>query len=234
MKAMTCRSGIFAVAFALSGCAAMEDSMRDTMGHPSPAVAMYAAQLQFAHATCAPRMPGLDPDKSASFSTVSGERGLATAHYMQNYPEFRQGLAEALGKYRATYNGMPQYRRDAFCAAYASDVAGSGGTFRMTGRSDRFRTYFSPPTAEAHERARKGAMVLGVLSLGATAAGVRQADRGNFDGASSLNQVGGQLADGIATPNASSACNSYRPFTQAAAPAGSGVWQQYHSIRSCN
>ena len=207
------------------------------LGQPSPAVAMYAAQVQFAHDMCKSEDYLEDPVNSERFVTMSGNRGISLPHYLKNYPEFVRYLRIASVKYQSNGDKMSQTEKALFCSGYNSDIGRNQSTIVTIQNSMDFRKYFSPPSEaflESRQESRQtGAIAIAVLSVGMTAAGIRQTDKGNFSGAERLYQVGGVLADGISGSEISVPCASYPHFTYSDTLAGNQVWRSYSSIQDC-
>lgn len=219
------------LALGLGGCGSLAQMDREMLGQPSPAVAMYAVQVQFAHNMCSAAGHVPDADASARFVTMSAVRGLALTHYKETYPEFSRYLAQSAATYDRVGASLTPDQRARFCQAYSRDVQTRKSAVGIIQTSGDFQKYFSPPSDAFLARSRKGAAGLMVLSAAATVGGIRQADRGNFDAAHGLNAAGGTLAGSVAEHRAAAYCPAYAPFANA--PADSAVWQSYHSLQSC-
>jgi hypothetical protein len=207
------------------------------LGDPTPALPIYAAQVRHAHDAC--QAAGLVDDAKAgdAFYANAVERGLQLAYYRKHVPAFGPALDAVGERYRQAWATMDATERQAFCAGYLDDVRWSAATWRLPviQASDRFRSTFSPPSAQRVERAKAANMLLGVLSLGATAAGVNQTSQHDFAAAHDLNAAGGALAQGMADPSARPpGCAAYAPFVAMNQRLTAADVRSYHSIRSCD
>ena len=219
----------------VAGCAQVEAIDRGLIGTPSPSVAMYVAQLRFAQSACQSEGLLQNPDASAKFVSSSAERGIAVSQYAKHAPVFLTYVNDATGKYTAARSRMSSAEKEAFCQDFSSDVARAPGGTRTFQRSMDLQGYYSPPTGAAIERNEGAAILVGALSIGATAAGVAQADNGNFAGADRLNSVGAGLSGAVQSQDTPKAkyCASYAPFAKATSPSFDPVWKKYHSIQGC-
>ena len=221
----------------VASCAAIIEHDAEMLGQPSQAVAMYSAQVQFAHEVCENHVD--DQSKSERFVTMSAKNGLSISHYVKNYPEFAIFLSETTGKYQTKWAGMTQNEKAEFCERYDVDVE-KFRTMRVIQNSIDFRSHFSPPTDEyvrkMENRAVVGGLILGAISAGSAIEGVRETNRGNFSRAQesfSITSDVGQIMSGASTMTEANFCPSYRPFVNASAPSSHPVWKIYHSIQQC-
>lgn len=223
--------------FVMASCAAINEHDAEMLGQPSQSVAMYSAQVQFAHEVCGIQVD--DASESERFVTMSAQNGLSISHYVKNYPEFVIFLNEFTDKYRARWASLTQNEMDEFCQRYSADVE-KFRTMRVIQNSIDFRSHFSPPTDEyvrkMENRAVVGGIVLGAISAGSAIEGVRETNRGNFTRAqnrfSTTSDVG-QIISGASTMTEAKFCPAYRPFMNASAPPRDDVWKTYHSIQHC-
>lgn len=227
-------TSLVAVALGLASCGSIAERDRGMLGRPSPAVAMYAAQVQFAHDMCKSEGYLEDPVKSERFVTMSGNRGLSLSHYLKNYPDFVGYLEIASVKYQSSRARMSQAEKARFCSGYNNDISKNQSAIAIVQKSMDFQKYFSPPTDAFLESSQQGAVALAVLSVGASVAGIQQTNKGNFSASESLNQVGGILADGLPGSEILISCAAYTPFTNSDTPAGNQVWRSYNSIQDCS
>lgn len=221
---------------ALASCGAIEEHDRGMLGQPSRAVAMYAAQVQFAHDVCEGHV---NASESARFVTMSGRNGLSLTHYQRNFPEFVGYLNEASRKYGASWGNLTPVEREQFCQGYSSDVEGFR-TLQVVQNSINFQRYFSPPSDEflrsAEQRAVVGGSVLGAAALVSAAGGVSDVRSGNYTRAQqrfSRTSAAGEVMSNAATISEVNFCSFYQPFMGANAPIGAAVWRTYHSIQKC-
>lgn len=221
---------------ALASCEAINEHDRGMLGQPSRAVAMYSAQVQFAHDACGSHV---DASESARFVTMSARNGLSLAHYQRQYPEFTSFLNEASRKYKAGWESMMPAERDKFCQQYSSDVEGFR-TIRVVQNSMDFQRYFSPSSDQfvrnAEQRAVAGGVILGAVAITSATGGIKDINSGNYNRSQqrfSTTSAAGELMASMATTFEANYCPSYRPFMDASAPAGHAIWRTHHSIQQC-
>lgn len=215
------------ISLALAGCD-LAQMHKDNAGSPSPAVAMFAAQYDFATEVCTEVPEELESRRELTQRVLIQYRDV----YM-TYPSFTKSLGESKAKYRKAWDSAGAQGRAAFCRDYYQELETT--TVSMASRrGEAFRSYFSPPSQAALERQASAGVLLGVASIAASAGSVAQVDNGNFAGAGRLNDAGQIMADAM-SGNAPRAgyCRAYDHFMQAGAPASHGVWKRYQSLKSC-
>jgi hypothetical protein len=144
-------------------------------------------------------------------------------------------MAESSSKFSAARTKMSTADKKNFCREFSADAKRTSGSIRTIQKSIDIKNYYSPPTGAALEGSEVGAIAVAILSIGVTAAGVRQADKGNFAGAGRLNSAGRGLSDAVQSQDvpAGKFCRAYAPFTKFSSPSTDAVWKKYHSIQSC-
>lgn len=208
----------------------MEERNREWAGTPSPAVAMFAAQSDFAGEMC-PAAPEALKSRESLTKKVR-HAGLMVDTYV-TYPAFAQSLAKSRERYRAAWASMSANEKTAFCSEYYQELSTVNASMAHLD-ADALRMHFSPPSQAARDRQQAAGLLLGAASVAATAGGIAQVDNKNFDGAARLNSAGGVLANAIPGDISSPRyCPAYEHFTRHDAPGGHGTWKRYVSIRSC-
>lgn len=219
-----------ALSLAVAGCAGMEQRNKDWSGTPSPSVAMFAAQSDFAGEAC-PAVPASLKRREELTKKVF-ESTLMLYVYMDD-PSFARSRAESVARYRSSWPAMSASEKTAYCNEYYQEIS-TVTTSMASIDAAKFKEYFSPPSQAALDRQAKEGLLIAAASVAATAGGVAQTDNENFDGAGRLNSAGQALAGAIAANSTRPGnCPAYGHFTQHAAPAGSSAWKRYVSLRSC-
>lgn len=185
-------------------------------GEPTPALAMYAAQTQFASDKCVSEGLTEDVKGAASFLKYFN-RGIQLRLYSKKDTEFVANLSTYLTKYGEAWNTSKKGARRKFCSDFNSDItAKNEGYFRWFMPVTYFRTKFSPISEAAGKRKRKLAVIASVAGgVATTSAGfsaghdaVSSAKAGDFATSNqqmaesrSINQLGLALVrSGTATP----------------------------------
>lgn len=204
------------------------------IGNPTPALALYVAQVEFAHKNCE-----LAPTKQNSrFYEWAARRGLMLDEYRKKDEDFSRAESIFLERFHHGWLQQNEDQKAAFCNAYTEDVhwARDSGRLKILNASDRFRSHFAPLSQERIDRARKASIFAGVLSLGFTAAGVNQASQHDFSTASQFNNYGAAFAYLVNDPSAvgQTPCESYLPFLLANVRPEKINFDTYYSIRECS
>ena len=204
------------------------------IGNPTPALALYVAQVEFAHQSC-----GLEPTKQNNrFYEWAIRRGLMLDEYRRKDEDFSRAENVFLENFQESWLQQSEEKRAAFCSTYTDDVrwANDRNRLRILNVSDRFRAHFAPLSQERIDRARKASIFAGVLSLGFTAAGVNQARQHDFSTASQFNNYGAAFAYLVNDPSAVSQtpCESYLPFLLANVRPEKVNFDTYYSIKECS
>lgn len=187
------RSGMLGIAFcqlllALPGEVAAKDlGMFD--GEPSPALAMYAAQVNFAENECLANDLVQDGNDAAKFLKYFNN-GTQLRHYQKKAEDFAQSFNASSSNYRSAWQRADQADRAKFCEGFAADIAKkkSLGFFRWATAIGYFRAKFSPLSELAAKRKRKigsvvsvvGAVASTAATLSAGADAVSSAKAGNW------------------------------------------------------
>lgn len=203
------------------------------IGNPTPALALYVAQVEFAQKNC-----GLEPTKQNNrFYEWAVRRGLMLDEYRKKDEDFSRAEGILLKHFQDAWSLQSEEQKAAFCNAYAGDVnwAKDRSRLKILNVSDRFRTHFSPLSQERLDRARKASIFAGVLSLGFTVAGVNQANQHDFSTASQFNDYGAAFAYLVNDPSAvdRTPCRTYLPFLLANISPERIKFDSYYSIREC-
>lgn len=203
------------------------------IGNPTPALALYVAQVEFAHENC-----GLEATKqNERFYEWAVKRGLMLAEYRKKDGYFSQAEKIFLEGFQSGWIPLDEDGRKRFCSSYAEDVGWAKDRSRLgiLNVSDRFRSHFAPLSQERIDRARKASIFAGVLSLGFTAAGINQVNQHDFATARQFNNYGAAFAHLINDPSAISQtpCESYLPFLLANVRPEEIAFDAYYSIRDC-
>ena len=211
-------------------------SSRDNgiIGNPTPALALYVAQAEFAHKIC-----GLEPTKKNDrFYEWAIRRGLMLDEYRKKDEYFSRAESVFLERFQNGWPLLDPASKANFCRAYTDDVdwAKDRGRLGILNVSDRFRSHFAPLSQERIDRARKASIFAGVLSLGFTAAGINQVNQHDFATASQFNNYGAAFAHLINDPSAISQtpCESYLPFLLANVKPEEVTFGTYYSIKECS
>lgn len=215
---------------AVSACN-IEQNNKEWAGAPSPAVAMLAAQSKFTGDVCLGAPQSL---KRREDLTKKVRDAILMVETYKMYPTFLQSMSEASDKYNKTWSLMSGREKTNFCEEYYRELSTTTASMASVD-ADRMRTFFSPPSDAALKRQALGAVALGAISIAASAGGITQTNKGNFDGAGRLNDVGRAAASVM--PSGSSErigyCAAYEHFTQYGSPVGHKTWRQYRSLASC-
>ncbi|ULB09174.1 hypothetical protein ORIO_04440 [Cereibacter azotoformans] len=215
---------------AVSACNT-EQNNKEWAGAPSPAVAMFAVQSNFASDVCLGAPQSL---KRREDLTQKVRDAMLMVETYKVYPTFVQSMNEAGDKYKKTWSLMSDHEKTDFCEDYYQELAITTASMASVD-ADKMRTFFSPPSDTALKRQALGAVALGAISVTASAGGITQSNKGNFDGAGRLNDVGRAAASVM--PSGSSErigyCAEYEHFTQHGSPVGHKTWRQYRSLASC-
>lgn len=229
-------SALFVFLF-MTGCAGTGihgDGKYDNgiIGNPTPAVALYAAQAGFAREVCA--LPSTKENER--FYEWAVRRSMMLDEYRRKDHQFSRLEQSFITKYKEGWANTDIDKNINFCRGYIDDVewAKNSNRFRIVNRSEQFRNYFSPLSQERIEMARNANIVLGVLSLGSTVAGVNQARQGDFSSAKQLNNYGSVLAHSMSSPGMidNLPCQSFLPFLKANLDVDI-TYDTYYSIRDC-
>ena len=211
-------------------------SSRDNgiIGNPTPALALYVAQVEFAHKNC-----GLESTKQNDrFYEWAVRRGLMLDEYRKKDEYFSRAERVFFEEFQDGWLHQDQENRASFCKNYTDDVlwARDRGRLGILNVSDRFRSHFAPLSQARIDRARKASIFAGVLSLGFTAAGINQVNQHDFATASQFNNYGAAFANLINDPSAISQtpCESYLPFLLANIKPEEIAFDTYYSIKECS
>lgn len=204
------------------------------IGNPTPALALYVAQVEFAHKNC-----GLELNKqNERFYEWAVKRGLMLNEYREKDQDFAQAEEVFINKFQESWVQLDEERRKSFCKAYTGDVdwARDRNRLRILNVSDRFRSHFAPLLQERIDRAKRASIFAGVLSLGLTTAGINQASQHDFATASQFNTYGAAFAQLANDPSTvrQTPCESYLPFLLANVRPEVIVFDTYYSIRECS
>ena len=139
-------------------------------GDPTPAMAMYAAQIRFSAEKCVAE--GFTADVKGVASLVKYfDRVARLRLYEKKNPDFARNLESFMGNYSAAWNTADQDTRQTFCSGFNDELAvKNDGLFRWVTPIEYFRRQFSPPSLADIERQRKLAGLASVLSAAATTA----------------------------------------------------------------
>jgi hypothetical protein len=139
-------------------------------GEPTPALAMYAAQISFAADRCVAE--GFTADAKGAASLVKYfDRVVQLRLYKKKDPDFVRNLESFLDNYSAAWNTADQDIRRNFCGGLNGEIAvKSEGFFRWITPVEYFRRKFSPLSLAAAERQRKLAGAASVMGVVATTA----------------------------------------------------------------
>lgn len=139
-------------------------------GDPTPALAMYAAQVGFAAEKCVAQ--GFTTDAKGAASVVKYfARVVRLDTYRKKHPDFDGNLNLFLGNYLVAWNAADRADRQSFCDGFNDEIAvKSDGLFRWITPIEYFRRQFSPPSSADIERQRRLAVFSSVLGAAATVA----------------------------------------------------------------
>lgn len=221
---------LIAASLAVAGCAGIEQHNKDLGGKPSPSVAMFAAQSDFAGEAC-PAVPA-SLKRREELNKKVFESTLMLYSYMDD-ATFAGSRAESTAKYRSSWPAMSASKKVAFCNEYYQEIS-TVTTSMASIDAAALKEYFSPPSQAALDRQATAGLLIAGASIAANAGAVAQVDNSNFDGAARLNSVGGSLSDALPSNSARPGyCPAYGHFTHYAAPAGAAPWTSYVSLRTC-
>lgn len=152
------------------GVAATDLGMFD--GEPSPALAMYAAQVNFAENECIASGFVRDGKDLAKFVKYFNN-GTQLRRYQSKAVDFALSFDASSATYRSAWQQADQVVRAKFCEGFAADIAKkkSQGFFHWAAAIGYFRDKFSPLSeASAKRKRRIGSVVAVVGGVAATAA----------------------------------------------------------------
>jgi len=179
----------------LLGCESFEKRIEASYGVPTNAVVIAAAQTQHAQAVCL-NGSNNDNDLYDNFYNYGILSGLLLNFHREKtigFSERERGMIESLNE---NWLKLDNLDRNSFCDSFREDLefANSISRIRIVEEGYRFRAFFSIVSEEVisdnEERAKKGTIILGALSLISTLAGANQASQGDFSSAKQLNSYG--------------------------------------------
>ena len=175
-------------------------------GEPTPALAMFVAQVNFAVDKCVSH-EYIQDTKGAERLLKHFNGGIQLRKYKKDDDAFPANLATFTDYYNSAWGSSTQESREQFCKGLSADILTKNqGFFRWVNTIEYFRTKFSPITEESANRARKIAGVLSVVGTAATTAASISA---------STDSVSSAKAGDWATSNQQMAASNY--FNQAGA-----------------
>jgi hypothetical protein len=185
-------------------------------GEPTPALAMYAAQVRFAADRCVNTGFVQDSDSSAKVLKYFN-RGIQLRLYLKKDEEFASNYETFYSTYIAAWDGAIDAVRRKFCDGYSAEIAAreSEGWLDWAIPLNYLRSKFSPITEESRRRADKiaafasvaGAALTATAGISAAEDAVSSAKAGNLDTSNrqmaasrQINQTGFALVD-MAAPS---------------------------------
>ncbi len=139
-------------------------------GVPTPALAMYAAQPNFAVDQCV--SDGLTKDvKGAANFLRNFNNGVGLTFYKENDEEFTTNYDLFIANYTASWGNSSSEKRQQFCDSLNSEIALKNEKFsllktpRWIGSILYFRSKFSPISKESIERLKKRQKMAAILSV---------------------------------------------------------------------
>lgn len=161
-------------------------------GEPTPALAMYAAQTQFASDKCVSEGLTKDVKGAASFLKYFN-RGIQLSLYRKKDAEFVVNFDTYLSMYSSAWDASEQNIHQQFCSNFNVDIdTKSHGFIRWMTQLNYFRNKFSPISEAANKRRQK-------MALFASAAGGVVTTAGGF--AAGHDAVSSAKAGDFATSN---------------------------------
>jgi hypothetical protein len=147
-------------------------------GEPTPAYAMYIAQVNSAAENCA-SAGMLREKKDAAKFLKHFNNGTEVAVYNKKDEAFAESYRNMQANYKTAFNAASTKVREGFCNSYNSDVADKEGKglFKFAPQVMYYRYTFSPKSEESLARARKWINILSVGSAVATTSATISAGR---------------------------------------------------------
>lgn len=139
-------------------------------GEPTPALAMYVAQVNFAVDKCVSEEL-IQDTKGAERLLKHFNNGVQLREYKEKDEDFAANLAYYSENYNSAWNRSTQEQNQKFCDGLRTDLETKEQSFlRWAVAIDYFRARLSPISEESANRKRKIAGVLSVLGAAATTA----------------------------------------------------------------
>lgn len=227
-------------------------------GEPTPALAMYVAQVNFAVDKCVSQ-GYIQDTKGAERLLKHFNNGVQLRKYKEKDEGFSANLASFMSNYSNAWENATQENHRNFCGGLHADLLTKNQSFlNWAVAIDYFRTRLSPITEESANRKRKIAGVLSVVGAAATTAATISAGTDSVSSAKagdwtrsnqqmaasrSFNQAGAAFAS--AAPSAVTTspllsvleengqvvrCPVIDHFFGYAAPSDNAIWSTYQSV----
>ena len=170
----------------VTGCSSFEERVNDSFGHPTDAIAVYAAQSLHAKNVCSHYVSN---ESNERFYEWGVRAGLMIPHHRKTSDGFKDIEDEYLKKYSNNWLKISESKKDKFCLDYKKEVIFSEelSRIRLIESGGRFRNFFAVVSEKAKSREKTGALILGATSVVFSFAGLNQTSKHNFSGASTLN-----------------------------------------------
>lgn len=140
-------------------------------GEPTPALAMYAAQTQFASDKCVSEGLTKDAKGAANFLKYFN-RGIQLSLYRKKDAEFVANLNTYLSMYNSAWDASEPKIHQQFCNDFGTDIdSKSGGFIRWMTQLNYFRNKFSPISDASEKRRQKMALFASAAGGAVTTAG---------------------------------------------------------------
>lgn len=180
----------------VAGCSSFEKRINDSFGHPTDAIAVYAAQSLHAKNVCSHYVSNESNERFYEWGVIAG---LMIPHHRKISDGFKDIEDEYIKKYSNNWLQISESEKDKFCLDYKKEVIFSEdlSRIRLIESGGRFRNFFTVVSAEAKSREKTGALILGATSIAFSFAGLNQTSKHNFSGASTLNNYAQVFANSM-------------------------------------
>lgn len=216
------------------GCSSYEKRINDSFGHPTDAIAVYAAQSLHSKNVCSDYTSNESNERFYEWGVLAG---LMIPHHRKNSDGFKDIEDEYLKNYSNNWLEISETEKDSFCLDYKKEVTFSENIsrIRLIEHGGKFRNFFSVVSEEAKSREKTGSLILGAASLVFTFAGAHQTSNHNFSAASTLNNYGQILA--YSMPSSYSVenlpCHSYDEFIKINQKIYANFYNKYINVIYC-